>query len=458
MSRSFRDPSGQLEDDGQRIVRHVHASAALATQALLASPLYSELVKAGQLIGCLRCETDGKGGLLIEHPRLALPTYPFEWTPGMLADAALLTLDIQARAWAQGWTLKDAAANNVLFDAAQPKFCDLLSLRQRQADDAPGWEAYGQFVRHFILPLLAIAEHGRTPRDVFLAHRDGLRAAELAPFLPWHAQFGLAMWLHVRLPARLERKRIASKADQRKATKPDRTSAADSTPWLLSNLRGFVERLARSCRATSTWSEYTGNRDHYGDAELQAKRAAIQALMGEKRFQRVLDVGANSGEFSMLAAQGGAMVLALDDDINALDDLYRRAHAQALPIQCLHANMARPTPATGWRLNETLGLPSRLRQRFDLVLMLAVVHHLAVTERLPLGQLFETLADCCSDTLLIEFVPRDDPRFIEIAAGNIGLYEDWSLQNFLAAAEPWFTHESETRISSQRSLLRLKRR
>lgn len=459
MSRSFRDPAGQLEDDGRQVRRTVHPSAREATQALLDSPLYAALVRDGLLIPASDVGPTPEGGLLITHPRIDIPSHPFEWTPSMLLDAALLTLEVQSRAWAQGWTLKDAAANNVLFDGAKPVLCDLLSLQPRAAGDPPGWVAYGQFVRHFVLPLLAIAEHGRMPRDIFLAHRDGLRAAEVAPYVRWHAFFGLAMWLHVRLPARLERRRIASntaKASQSgaQAGRP----AADGTPWLIGNLRRFVQRLGSGNAAVSTWSAYTGNRDHYADAELGAKRTAVQSLVTQLAPKRVLDIGANSGEFSLLAAKAGAQVLALDDDINALDELHRRLRGQAGGIQCLHANFARPTPATGWQLAETRSLPARLEGRFDLVLMLAVIHHLAVTERVPLAQLFESLAGCCTGTLLLEFVPRDDPRFVEIAGPNAALYEDWSRQALLDAAAPWFSLQGETTISSHRTLLQLQRR
>ncbi|MCX2865125.1 class I SAM-dependent methyltransferase [Paucibacter sp. PLA-PC-4] len=447
-----------MEDNGQRILRHVHASARAQTERLLDSDLYRQLTQEGLLVGAVSVEVTPEGGLLLEHPRIALPSYPFEWTPGMLADAATLTLDIQRRAWAQGWTLKDAAANNVLFDGTRPVFCDLLSLRNRQADDAPGWQAYGQFVRHFILPLLAVTELGRTPRDIFLAHRDGLRAAEISPFIPWYSQMNLAMWLHVRLPARLERRRI-SKALRPTATHTSPSNASDGTPWLLNNLQGFVARLNGRSHQLSAWSAYTGNRDHYADAELEAKRTAVASIVSEGRYASVLDVGANSGEFSQLAAQHGArQIVALDDDLNALNALYRHSRTSGHPIQCLHANMARPTPATGWQLAETLPLPERFAQRFDLVLMLAVVHHLVVTERLPLPQLFIVLSNYCSDTLLIEFVPRDDPRFIEIAGPNIALYDHWDLNYFLASAQPWFELQQEIVISTQRRLLRLRRR
>nr|WP_316640633.1 class I SAM-dependent methyltransferase [uncultured Roseateles sp.] len=461
MSVSFRDPDGFVQDDGQRIQRFIRPESAAATKDFLGSALYQSLVAAGQLIPAQDLQTKADGSLQLSHPRVPLPSYAFEWTPAMLADAALLTLDIQAAAWAAGWTLKDAAASNVLFDNCRAVFCDLLSFRRREEADQAGWVAYGQFVRNFVLPLLAVGKFGRTPRDVFLASRDGLRASEVAPFLPWHSHLGLSMLLHVSLPAWFERRRITSRANAAKpgsgtASRPGRHDASD---WLLGDLRKFVQRLRQQRGATTSWSHYTENREHYGNSELGSKCAAVKAVLDGGHFSRVLDIGANSGEFSRLAVAAGCSVVALDNDLSALDELHQRAAQEGLPIQCLHANFARPTPATGWRNGETMGLAQRLRGQFDLVLMLAVIHHLAVSERLPLAQVFEEVAGHCSHSLLIEFVPLSDPRFIEIAGPNIELYKHWSLDGFIAAALPWFRLVRSLPIAggSERQLLLLEK-
>jgi len=457
--RSFRDPAGWVEDDGRHILRHVGAADSAATQALLDSALYAGLCADGWLVPAQRLPGEEAGPLRLEHRRITWPSYPFEWTAGMLADAGVLTLDLQARAWAQGYTLKDAAANNLLFDDGKPVFCDLLSLQRRAVDDAPGWEAYGQFVRHFILPLLAIEQCGRTPRDIFLAERDGLRAAALAPHLSWRRHAGLAMLLHVWLPARLERRRMAApQAAPTAASTVAPARRSDGTPWLLDNLRRLVQRLDAGRRSgPSTWRNYTGNRDHYEQHELAAKRTCVEQLCRQQRPRQVLDIGANNGEFAELAARAGARVLALDDDVQALDALYRRTRDSGLPIQCLHANFARPSPATGWRLDETLSLPARLQGQFDLVLMLAVVHHLLVSERVPIDELMAAVAQCCTGTLVLEFVPRSDPRFIEIAGRNLPLYAHWSLEALLRAAAPYFSLSHREAISEHRQLLTLQR-
>ena len=93
----------------------------------------------------------------------------------MLADAARLTLRIQRQAWAEGWSLKDASAHNVLFSTAAGRACvtcfpcSAASRTTRRAgrpmasscgtSSCPCWPA----------------TLGRQPRDIFLAHRRPAR-------------------------------------------------------------------------------------------------------------------------------------------------------------------------------------------------------------------------------------------------------------------------------------------
>lgn len=455
MSVSFRDPAGSLQDDGVRIWRTVRAPHVAATRALLASPLYAELTRDGLLVPVIGQHDEPDGSLRLEHPRVDLPSYPFEWSAAQLVAAGELTLTIQRRAWQAGYTLKDASAFNVLFMHSQPVLCDLLSLQARAEAPAGGWHAYGQFVRHYLLPLIAGREQGRAPRDIFLAHRDGLRALDLLPYMPWHRYWRLDELLHFRIPGWLEGRRTSRPLAA--APSAEGRPGRDGTPWLLDSLGRSLARLGRPPQARTSWGDYVGNRDHYEANALDRKRAAVRDMLSQAQPRRVLDLGANTGEFSRLALDAGAAVVALDEDVVALDRLHRQAVAEGLPLQTLHANFARPTPPTGWRLAETLPLSQRLQGRFDAVLMLAVVHHLAVTERLPLGQLFEDIAALCTGQLLLEFVGRGDPRFIELAGPNLGLFDDWSVEQFVQAARPHFELQAAQEITPHRQLLQFRR-
>lgn len=456
MLLSFRDPAGSLEDDGQRIWRTVHPGFTPAVQDLLASQLFADLIKAGLLIPVINQHLLTDGSLRLEHPRVELPSYPFEWSPAQLIDAGRLTLEIQRRAWQAGYTLKDASAFNVLFVGSRPVFCDLLSLERRREDGNNSWHAYGQFVRHFLLPLIAVREHGRMPRDVFLAHRDGLRALDILPFVRRHRYWGLDFLLHFRIPGWLETRRAGATPESRQHQRHT-SRAHDSTPWLISSLDRTLSRLDRKGQVRSSWSNYVGNRAHYEAEALERKRTLIADLLASLAPERVLDIGANTGEYSLLAVAVGAKVLAIDEDAQALDTLHRQAREQGLPLQTLHTNFARPTPPTGWRLRETRPLSYRLQGRFDVVLMLAVIHHLAITERLPITQIFDEVSTLCRGHLILEFVAREDPRFVELAGPNQELFATWSKQALIDAARSHFTLEAEYEVSPSRHLLLLRK-
>jgi SAM-dependent methyltransferase len=436
--RSFRDPDGFLTDDGRCITRTVAAEASSRCREWLDSALYSRLVDRGWLIRAERVVECEDGGLLIAHPRIRMPAYPAEWTPSMLAAAALRTLEIQREAWHAGWTLKDAAASNILFESGTPVLCDLMSIVPRDPRAGHRWVAYGQFVRQFVIPLLLAVDQGVMPREVFLAHRDGLRARDAMDRLRWWRLLQPAVFLHVSLPAWLESRALRRVARHDVAPSDARTAAADPVTWTIDSLQRLVAHLARTALRPSVWSDYGAERDHYGDSSLAQKRNFIDRQLQVNRPRQVLDIGSNTGEYSQMALSHGAEVVALDDDASALDRLYLHAKGERIGLTCIHANFARPTPPTGWRLQESLSLDTRLASRFDVVIVAAVLHHLIVTERLPLSSLMEQLAACCSGTLIVEFIDRADPKFKEIAGLNMDLYGGWSLDNFIATSARWF--------------------
>lgn len=461
--RSFRDPDGFVTDDGVTISRTIVPAAAGRCRELLASRLYRDLVADRWLIPASGLTELADGRLLVLHPRVRMPVYPSEWTGSMLASAARRTLEIQSRAWQQGWTLKDAAASNILFDGDNPTLCDLMSLERRQACASSRWAAYGQFMRQFVIPLLLAIDTGVTPREVFLAHRDGLRASDVLDRLGWWCRLQPAVFLHVVLPAWLERRQrpaATHKATIRLPHAQPGLPTGDPVLWTLRSLQALVAGLSRTAHRKSQWSEYERKRSHYAPTSLQHKRDFIEGQLRRQRPRHVLDIGANSGEYSLLALQGGAAVVALDDDAPVLDSLFVHAERRMPGLTCLHANFARPTPPTGWQLRESLSLQTRMSAAFDMVIAVAVLHHLLVTERLPVASLMEELHACCVGTLVIEFVARDDPKFIEIAGLNQVLYLDWSLDVFLKASAAWFeVIEQETlRDTPTRTLLAMRRK
>jgi SAM-dependent methyltransferase len=173
----------------------------------------------------------------------------------------------------------------------------------------------------------------------------------------------------------------------------------------------------------------------------------------------VLDIGCNTGHFSELAAKTGANVVALDSDPVCVGQTYRRAVTNSLSVLPLVANIARPSPALGWRNGEQASLLERLSGRFDLVLMLAVLHHLLVTERIPLPEILRLADDLTTDLLVLEYVGPSDPMFRKLVRGRGALYAHVTPEWFEAACTEHFEIvESQKLAEADRRLYLLKKR
>jgi SAM-dependent methyltransferase len=165
----------------------------------------------------------------------------------------------------------------------------------------------------------------------------------------------------------------------------------------------------------------------YTSGQFQEKEAFVVDALRDFPPRRILDVGANTGHFSAMAARAGASVVAIDGDSAVAGQLWRRAVTEKLDILPLVVNLAQPTPPTGWR---NLECPSFLDRAsgafggggFDMVMMLAVVHHMLATERVPLPEIVNLAADLTRDFALIEFVDCEDPMFRRLSRGRDELY------------------------------------
>jgi SAM-dependent methyltransferase len=144
----------------------------------------------------------------------------------------------------------------------------------------------------------------------------------------------------------------------------------------------------------------------------------------------VLDVGCNTGEFSRIAAKRGARVVAIDSDAVVVGETWRRACAEGFDILPMVIDLTRPSPAIGWRNSECSSFLDRARGAFDAVLMLAVVHHMLVGERIPLDEIIDLADEMTTDILVIEFIAPDDSMFRRLARGRDHLFTDLTTELF----------------------------
>jgi SAM-dependent methyltransferase len=367
---------------------------------------------------------------LVEHERVPFPSFPYEWPPELVYAAAELTLELAEELLADHLGLKDATPYNVLFRGPDPVFIDVLSFDRRDPGDAI-WLPYAQFVRTFVIPLLLHKYFGLPPGVFFLARRDGLEPQDVYKFggpvrrlmPPFLTLVSIPKWLGVTSYA------TGTELYQRKqVTEPER--AVFVLRSLFKRLRRALKRVAPLGRQRSSWSGYMASMTHYTKDQFAAKQSFVEGVMREFRPGAILDVGCNTGVFSILAAKNGARVVAIDSDPMVLGDVWRIAHADRLDVLPLVVDLTRPTPAVGWRNRECPGFLERARGAFDAVFMLAVIHHMLVSERIPLEEIVDLTADLTRDLAVLEFVAPEDVMFRRLTRGREALFSSLTTESF----------------------------
>ncbi|MGO9259638.1 MAG: class I SAM-dependent methyltransferase [Bryobacteraceae bacterium] len=426
-----------------RIFRVVNAAGVDDLTAFLNSPSAQAAVRAGTVVRSdllsgeilerpsIRAFFEHSSGrLLLEHERIAFPSFPYEWPPEMLYAAGELTLDLAQSLLAGGLGIKDGTPYNILFRGPDPVFIDVLSFERRQPGD-PTWLPYAQFIRTFLLPLLANKHFGLGLDQILTTRRDGLEPEEIYRWSrplqrlkpPFLSLVSMPTWL-------------GGKHDQddqsiyRKKTLDDPEKARFILNVLFNGLRRSLRKVAPRASQISAWTDYMASNNNYSADHFAAKQRFVTEALAEFAPRRVLDVGCNTGHFSALAAKSGAAVVAIDYDPVVAGSVWRNARAEKLNILPLVVNLTRPTPSTGWRNREWPSFLDRARGAFDGVLMLAVIHHMLVTERVPLAEIMEVAAELTTKILIVEFISPEDSMFRRLTRGRDELHKDLTVGLF----------------------------
>jgi len=454
-----------------RAVRLVNRVGASHLQGFLKTAAARELLANGQLVSTSfvdpnlhsswndQTEFDfgDEDPVIVEHERVHFRSFPYEWPPQMLYAAARLMLQIAELTLKEGYALKDATPYNILFRGPQPVFVDLLSFERREPTD-PTWLPLNQFTRTFLLPLL-VNKFFRIPLDQLLtAQRDGLEPTDVVrlcgPLRKLHPLF-LSL---VFLPHWLNGKKFQrNEAIYEKRGGRDPEQATFILQQQFKRLRKQLAKLAPA-EEVSHWSNYMAPNQFFSEAYLAAKEDFVRRVLDDLRPTRVLDIGCNTGHFSRIAARRGASVVALDQDPVVVDSVWKRASAEDLDVLPLVVNLARPTPGIGWRNEECPSFLDRAHEDFDMVFMLAVLHHLLVSEQVSLPDVLKLASELTSEHLLIEFVTPQDPMFQLLVRGRAELFRELSPQTFELAAERWFEAMRVAQLSETRWLYLLRKR
>jgi ribosomal protein L11 methylase PrmA len=452
---SYRDPGGFVYRRDGVLYRQIGPSSIDDWDAFLASGLADRLIASGRLIGHevvdLTDAATAEARAVIKPDPIDFISYPYEWTFGELQDAALLTLDIELEALKVGWTLKDASAYNVQFRDARPVLIDSLSFEPHE--DGTPWVAYRQFCEHFLAPLAVMSRRDIRLSALLRADPDGIPLDLAKGLVPWRTRlnFGLLSHLHLHANAQV---RHAANDDEGKAAKSARISRTRLIA-LIGNLRNTVAGLSWKPGGTE-WSDYADNTS-YNDAATVSKERLVGEFVAQVDGTRAWDLGANTGRYSRIAAETGKRVLAFDIDPAAAERNYRQIRREErADILPLILDIANPSPGIGWANKERRSLLERADP--DVILALALVHHLAISRNVPLPMLLDLFA-AMAPWAIVEFVPKEDVMVRRLLATRRDVFPDYTLEGFRTAAAVRWDVVTEAPIEeSPRTLFLLRRR
>ncbi len=433
---SFRDPASHIVHDGERVLRLLDERGVESWKALSSSGFFEDAVSNGRLIPSKEVESPHGFAGAIEHPRLGFISYPYEWTFGMLKDAALLQLDLLADALAEGLTIKDATPFNVQFDHGRPVFIDIGSFESYRPGEA--WIGYRQFTRQYLFPLMMRAWASIPFQPWLRGDMEGPTASQMRKLLPLRKRLRPAALMHVTLQARMEERMSGT------AVRDDLKQAGFGAELILANvrrLRALIESMEPPHTA-STWSEYQAC-DHVG-RDRDSKSGFLSTMLQRHEPTRVLDLGANDGHFSLIAAANGAHAIAVDGDETVLNGLYRSSAGKTVSV--VVSDLTNPTPAQGWAGQERASLVDRADP--DLVVAFGLIHHLIYSASIPPESVADWLVGFGCPVALEYVSPRDE-MVGRLTANKLEeeLHPGRSEREFRAALEARFQISEEKAIA-----------
>ncbi|MGA8849151.1 MAG: SAM-dependent methyltransferase [Dehalococcoidia bacterium] len=443
---SFRDPSGFLFREDGVIYRQVNLVYKDDYDHLMSSGLYQALIDGNLLIPHEEVSIEPPipklAYKIIKPEPISFISYPYEWCFSQLRDAALTTLKVQRKALEFGMSLRDSSAYNIQFKNGRLIFIDTLSFGKYR--EGQPWVAYRQFCQHFLAPLALMSYKDIRLSQLLHVYIDGLPLDLASCLLPWRTHLRFSLLSHIHLHARSQ-KRFADKLINVRQYRVSRYAFLG----ILNSLESAIRKLKWQPKGTE-WADYYQD-TNYSPQAFEHKKTIVDGFLERVRPATVWDLGANVGIFSRLASNRGIPTISFDVDPAAVEknylDCFAKGDTSILPLVI---DLTNPSPAIGWENKERMSLKER--GPADAVLALALVHHLAISNNVPLSKIAGFFSDICH-WLIIEFVPKADSQVQRLLATREDIFPDYTRQAFEQEFSRYFTIADSADIrESQRTL------
>lgn len=438
---SFRDPSGYIYYQNNEVYRRINACYLNTFNKFNSSNLCKLLIKQKWLIKHTIVKQN-KDSCILKIQKIPFISYPYEWCFNQLKDAALLTLKIEKLALENNYTLKDASAYNIQFIGSNPIFIDTLSFVEYK--EGMPWNGYGQFCRHFLAPLLLMRYVDNNLNCLLKNYIDGIPLDVASNLL--QKRGGLIAREHIKLHSKLINKNSNS----------DISKVYISKKSILNIINMLIRQInsLNKKKSKTRWEDYYKN-NNYSLAAFNAKKQLVEKyleIIKANKNDLIFDIGANDGVLSKLALKNNCYVIASDIDHNSIDNNYcahRNTNSNMLPVLLDFNN---PSPAIGFNLTERQSIKDRVKAKC--ILALALMHHICISNNIPFDYFFKSMSEI-GKYLIVEFIPKDDSKVIELLKNREDIFENYNVNNFELSATKYFKIIQKDSIKDSKRVLYL---
>jgi len=432
---SYVDPNGRVFTVDNEIYRLLHPDYTDTVKDLFAKGTVARLIQKGLLVDSKLVDPNSDT-LILHHRRIDFASYCVEWPFYLLKKAALQTLQIGIEILPDGMFLQDAHPWNIFYEWTNPVFIDFTSVVRTESNVL--WPAYQQFCQFFLFPLYLYSNNqGKAVRALLHDYLNGVGYRDFEKLMP--ASFRLThplIYLKRIVPEKLGAmannfERVNSKViSTSKGMYSSSAKLKNDRLRFYNDLLSDVASIEIPCKKTR-WTNY------YEDEakELKNKLELVSVSIERLKPLTVLDVGCNTGEFSVVAAKAGASVVSFDNDETCVEKLARRADESGLHILPLVMDFSNPTPSFGWSAQQFPVASKRFKS--EMVMALALIHHLVFHQRQSFDRIIDGLLQYTDKWLIIEYVDIQD-SYIQRWSINFERFAWYTRVNFETALKKQF--------------------
>jgi hypothetical protein len=444
---SFRDQDGFVFYNNEKICRAINSQYYKTYQLIKEKGLYTTLFQKGLLIHHQEAtewyvDRNHNIEVVLEVDKIPFISYPYEWSFSQLKDAALHTLRLQNFLLDNNFSLKDASAYNVQFLHGKPIFIDTLSIEILEQDEP--WKAYRQFCQHFLSPLLLMKYGDIKLQHLLKSFIDGIPLDTTIKLLPGWLRFRPSVYTHIYL-----QQKFFSKFSAQENKAVVKKISVKSKKVILENLYELIKGLSLH-NTTTEWGDYYNNTNYEETSSLH-KKEILAAIALQPPPQTVWDLGGNSGAYSRVFSEQNIHTVCFDVDPIAVEKNYKNITAnKEKHLLPLLLDITNPSPGIGWSNKERRSIGERMRP--DLILCLALIHHLFITYNCSFEMISTYLVENTKNAV-VEFIPIEDSQVQKLIRNRKDSFEKYTISNFEKAFSKNWQIESKINIKSSHRLM-----